>query len=215
MLTPPNPHIFVNKPLESRIYLPVTKISIFLYSRMLSFIISLTGLILLLIPLKIFFRIFDIMEYFPIVSSIYACLFTAVSFLCRGKELPSLLGFINIMTCAFVIAVTIQQLNAQDLACFFLSFMGSSELLFHNSYFSYNPYNTSALFMDNIQPGSGSQPEAQSEGTTYNPTSRNPSLNITSNDDKIRVEGIYNRQEQTYIEKKSLLNSSIISFTNY
>jgi hypothetical protein len=215
MHTPPNPHIFVNKPLESGIYLTVKKIWTFFYGRKFNIILSLTGLILLLIPLKIFFHILGLMVYFPLVSSIYACLFTAVSLLCRGKELPSLLGFINIMTFAFVIAVSIHQLNVQDLSCFFLSFMASSELLIYNTGFSNNLDNRSILLMDNFQPGSGSQPEAQSKGTNYNPTSQNPSLNITSYDDKLRVEGIYNRQEEIYNEKKSFLNSSVTAFTNY
>jgi hypothetical protein len=119
------------------------------------------------------------------------------------------------MTFAFVIAVSIQQINVQDLSGFFLSFMASSELHSYQNDFSYNPDNRSILFMDNIQPGSGSQPEAQSKGTNYNPTTQNSSLNITSNDDKLKVEGIYNKQEELYLEKKSLLNSSVTSFTKY
>lgn len=79
--------------------------------------------------------------------------------------------------------------------------MASSELLIYNTGFSNNLDNRSILLMDNFQPGSGSQPEAQSKGTNYNPTSQNPFLNITSYDDKLRVEGIYNRQEEIYNEK--------------
>lgn len=215
MHPPRNPHVFVNKPLESGIYSPIKKIFLFLYGRRSNIILSLGGLILLLIPLKIFFNILDLMVYFPLVSSIYASLFTAVSLLCRGKELPSLLGFINIITFVFFIAVCIQQLNVQDLACFFLSFMASSELLFFNSDYSYKAGNKSVLLMDNMQPGSGSQPEAQSKGTTYNPTSQNPSLNITSDSDKVRVEGIYNSEEVKYTDKRSILNSSFYTFTRY
>lgn len=215
MHPPRNPHVFVNKPLESGIYSPIKKIFLFLYGRRSNIILSLGGLILLLIPLKIFFNILDLMVYFPLVSSIYASLFTAVSLLCRGKELPSLLGFINIITFVFFIAVCIQQLNVQDLACFFLSFMASSELLFFNSDYSYKAGNRSVLLMDNMQPGSGSQPEAQSKGTTYNPTSQNPSLNITSDSDKVRVEGIYNSEEVKYTDKRSILNSSFYTFTRY
>ena len=68
--------------------------------------------------------------------------------------------------------------------------------------------------MDNMQPGSGSQPEAQSKGTTYNPTSQNPSLNITSDSDKVRVEGIYNSEEVKYTDKRSILNSSFYTFNS-
>ncbi|CAJ2665169.1 unnamed protein product [Trifolium pratense] len=62
--------------------------------------------------------------------------------------------------------------------------------------------------MDNIQPGSGSQPEAQSKGTTYNPTSQNPSLNITSDSDKVRVEA----ERKTMASMQRRLGPNVVGY---
>ncbi|RYE15016.1 MAG: hypothetical protein EOP34_04750 [Rickettsiales bacterium] len=181
---PPKPHGFISLPLESGLHTGIRKITTYLYSRRVNLTISFGGFIMLLFPIKQCFSILGWMDYFPLVSAIYAALFTAVSLLCEKKDLPDFFAFISIMTCAFFIAFTIRQCNIHDISYLLLTYTTSSGLLLVGGDYSFSTPRKLVLFADREVSGTPGQQQDKYQSNVNQPTSHHPSLNIASENDK-------------------------------
>ena len=192
-------------------YLQSIRIINYLYSKRFNISLSLVGLFTLLWPLKVFFHMLGIMDYFPLVSAIYSVFFTAFSLLSKEKDLPGKLGFMYIFTYSLFMSLCIRQGYVPDLL---LSFITSSGLLaFFSNYI--NVQSKIVLYANNEVPSTNGQQQHHNYNDINQPTSHDPSLNITSQNDKYRVEAIYSNEERHFNDCKSGLRCAVTSFTTY
>jgi hypothetical protein len=192
----------------------IINIKTYLHSKRFNIIISLVVYITLL-PLKVFFSIFNWMDYYPLVSCVSSALYISLSLLSKEKDLPGKLGFINIIAYSIIISFCIRQGNIDCLPYLFFSFFTSNSLLVIASDNYFNMQRKTVLYMNNQESSAATQQQYNNYNNFNQPTSHDPSLNITSENDRSRVEATYFNEEKRYTDSKVGLATSAISFTKH
>jgi hypothetical protein len=162
--------------------------------------LSLMLYILLLFPMKNLLSLLDLDFVFPVISALYACIFTTVSLLFHNKSnLLSFYTYLFIFTYSLLMAYIIVLIKGSGISFGFFSLFPAAMMINELNDNGYNNIPSKiALYMEGDS-GVG-------EGNNRN-TSDKEWLNITSESDKTRVEQILAQEEKRFTDSLGYLHS--------
>lgn len=161
--SPPKPHAFVSLPLQSIVGNTLNNVW---KKKKTNLLLSAMGSVMLLIPLRLGMILLDLMDFFPIVTALYVCMFVTVSLMFENKHLPSIYAFIFIFTYTLLLGYLLRTIDWSLLYSFFLCYV-TLPIGVKDIYVGI----TSPLYMDNGNGGSNSTHSlvsAQENNQAYN-----------------------------------------------